>query len=1139
MKLGQMLVGASVCALAVAGFAATASAQAQAQATPAPSAPSTSETDDPALLDSEVEAESGQAVETANNDAIVITGSRIRRPNLESTVPIRSVGPQELTERGNLSLGDALNELPALRATWSQSNSTRAIGTAGLNQLDLRGLGIARTLVLVNNRRHVTSQPGGYTVDVNTIPTDLLERVDVVTGGNSAVYGSDAIAGVVNFITRRDFEGIRLRGQGGISTYGDRGNHFVSLTAGKNLFDDRLNVAGAIEYVTADALYFKDRARMTGAFTGNPTFMVTEPTGSYNPLTRVITPTPNRNDNGIPNTGFFDPGPTRQDRSNGGSIQPGCPYLTNAQYDALSAAALARHIARLQATCVALGTDAQGRVVPTLFTPNGGALDLAWMFMPDGSLIRNVLTGDARTTGGGIFGGYGITGVEESMLIPGMERIAANIFFNGDISPAFQPFLEVKYVRADAEQSSLQPTFATGGLRNTHRLDNPFLTAQARQTIITILGLDPNSAAVLNGSQTFASNRWNYDLGTRQEDHRRETYRIVGGSKGDLSATGNLRYEVALNWGRTDTYYETGGNVHIARYDAATNTRLVNGQIVCFINTTLDVFPAGHPQAGQVNTTNDDPSCVPLNPFGHMARSEAAAEYVMHTSSREQWAEQLNAVAFLSGDTTGFFELPGGPVGFALGVEYRREDAYSKYDDVTAAGETFLNAFGEFDPKAQTIKEAFGELRLPIIRDKPFMHELTLEGAARVSDYNTFPKAVWAWNAGAVWAPVRDLRLRAGYASAVRAPDIGDLFAAPAQTFLNGAIDPCSQNVILNNPNRTANCAAAGVPTTMVVNGQTVPWQNITVGGISGINGGNLNLQPERSKSFSLGAVFQPTFLPGFVMSFDYYDVKVTSVIAALTAQGLVDACYDDPTGINNQYCAAVFRRGATADPLEAFTFRGQPNRNLATFGGAANYQLSGGNTDGPGFLQAPFNFAKLTARGIDLDMAYRRRLGSWADLNVRAIVTRNLERENFTFQNDPARSTRIHGTLGDPLWAANLQTGLDFGIFDVRHTLRYFSKMTVGDWEDQNSHQGRAPSNPDRFNPAFYPETFYHALRFGIEPSKRFRFYAGVDNVFNTLPPLGLDGTGTGALGGGGGAGGAIYPNTGRFFYAGAEAKF
>ena len=116
---------------------------------------------------------------------------------------ITTIAPEELLDQGDISLGDALNDLPALRATWSQANSSRFIGTAGMNWLDLRGLGPERTLVLVNNRRHVTSSPGDNFVDVNSIPSGLIERVDLVTGGNSAVYGSEAVAGVVNFITRR------------------------------------------------------------------------------------------------------------------------------------------------------------------------------------------------------------------------------------------------------------------------------------------------------------------------------------------------------------------------------------------------------------------------------------------------------------------------------------------------------------------------------------------------------------------------------------------------------------------------------------------------------------------------------------------------------------------------------------------------------------------------------------------------------------------------------------------------------------------------------------------------------------------------------------------------------------------------
>ena len=196
-----------------------------------------------------VPADTSPAAVAANTDTqIVVTGSRIRRPNLESSVPITSVAVQDLANRGEVSLGDALNDLPSLRSTFSQANSVNSIGTAGLSILDLRGLGTNRTLVLVNGRRMVSAQPGNFNVDVNTIPVDLLDRVDVVTGGNSAVYGSDAVAGVVNFILKRDYEGIKVRGQLGVSDYNDRDNKYISAVAGHNFFDGRVNVTGAFEY---------------------------------------------------------------------------------------------------------------------------------------------------------------------------------------------------------------------------------------------------------------------------------------------------------------------------------------------------------------------------------------------------------------------------------------------------------------------------------------------------------------------------------------------------------------------------------------------------------------------------------------------------------------------------------------------------------------------------------------------------------------------------------------------------------------------------------------------------------------------------------------------------------------------------
>src|SRR3546814_22092 len=181
-----------------------------------------------------------------------------------SPIPVTTVTATDLTRRGQTNVGDVLNDLPSLRSSFSQSNSTQYIGTAGLNLLDLRGLGVDRTLVLVNGRRHITSQEGYFEIDTNTIPTDLLDRVDIVTGGSSAVYGSDAMAGVVNFILKRDFEGINLNAQAGLSSKGDRGTYRTSGTFGKNLADGRGNVALRTEGPQSGQAMCRERVCQSG-----------------------------------------------------------------------------------------------------------------------------------------------------------------------------------------------------------------------------------------------------------------------------------------------------------------------------------------------------------------------------------------------------------------------------------------------------------------------------------------------------------------------------------------------------------------------------------------------------------------------------------------------------------------------------------------------------------------------------------------------------------------------------------------------------------------------------------------------------------------------------------------------------------
>ncbi|HMO75535.1 MAG TPA: TonB-dependent receptor [Sphingopyxis sp.] len=1028
-----------------------------------------------------------ESAESGDREIIIVTGSRIgRNTNLESTVPVTSVSAEELLDNGNLSLGDALNQLPAMRSTFSQANSTRFIGTAGLNLLDLRGLGTTRTLVLVNGRRHITSTPGAFDVDVNTIPTDLLQRVDVITGGNSAIYGSDAVSGVVNFILRDDFDGIRIRGQGGISSRQDRGSYFISGIAGKNFADGRGNITGAIEYSRSNPLYFSDRPNQTGAFTGPPGFATVDVDiqcaldANGNPIPGSVPfcdPNVRRGSDGIPDTAFRNPGPAFGIISLGGTVNTVCPAPT------------ATNAAQIAAVCT-------GQLSPT-----GGRLSHNYVFLPDGTLVRDPVTEDLRNVGGGRYGGLTASGVEGAMLLPGLERVSGSLMAKYEVSPAVVPFIEGKFVRITANQTSTQPTFVNSTLSPVFSINNPFLTQQARDTISLITG----------GASTFTMFRFNNDIGTRAEDHERETWRIVGGVRGRFGSNENWSYEVAANYGRTETYYETGGNVLVANFNRATNAvRNAAGQIVCAVNANA-------------STADDDPACVPLNLFGLGAPSQAALDYVLHTSSREERASQLQLTAFISGNTAGFFELPGGPIGVALGVEYRRERAYTDYDDVTQSGATFLNAFDTFDPPTYSVKELFGEIRIPILADVPFFNELSIEGAARVSDYNFANKAVWAYNAGVVWSPIPDIRFRGGYSRSVRAPNLNNLYATRAQTFANNFQDPCDQRFINNNENRAARCAEAGIPTTITLpDGREVPWTNALPSGLSGFNQGNSNLTPEKSDSYTVGAVIQPRFLPGFTLTVDYYDITIKQAIAGLTGQAIVNRCYEDPVSLNNVFCDAVFRR-TSADPYVNFTFDGQSGRRFDGFPDIILPVL------GPGFLNQPFNFQSLKTSGIDFDMSYRRNIGD-VTLSARAIVSYLINREQFVYISDPARSDRLHGVLGDPEWSGQFSLRAEVKNFDFGYSLRFLDRMTIGAWETQFSHQGRLPQNEDAFPVTHYPRVFYHDIRAGVRANDRFRIYAGVDNVFDKLPPYGA--TGTGAANG-------IYSVTGRFFYAGAEVNF
>lgn len=615
---------------------------------------------------------------------IVVTGTRIARPTLSSAVPLTSVSVGELTETGDVSLGDALNDLPSLRSTYSQGNSTRFIGTSGLNILDLRGLGVSRTLVLVNGKRHITASPGDYLVDVNTIPVDLLERVDVVTGGNSAVYGSDAVAGVVNFVLKRNYDGISLRGQGGISSRGDRGSHFIAGTWGKNFADGRGNVAVSAEYARQEEVRFLARDYLTGAISGRCQFQTIEPTAGE----------PNGTD-GIFDTNF-------ECGVKNGSISDG-------------------------------GTIGRVGVGQYLRFNNSGQL---YVDVPEGNYELGGSTN--------IKGGNGSTLRNTGQMLPKGERIAVNLLAHFDMSEAFRPFVEAKYVRVKANQEG-QPTFIASATFNpTWFCDNGFLTG-ANRTILANNGVCTTGAT---NTRTFTLSRFNVDLGGRGETHKRETYRIVGGVEGDFND--DWKYEVSFNYGRLETNMNAI-NVARIRNDAGTaadGMALAVDAVLApagYTGTNFVLNGDGQRVVCRVNAvTNARPDCVPLNLFGYGQSTEAARAFSNGTATRNERATEFVALASVSGDLSQLFELPGGPVSFALGGEYREETAFSDYDAASKNGAFFFNRFATFAPPKLTVKEAFGEISLPLLKDAPLAKELTVSGAGRVSDYNTAAGTVWA-----------------------------------------------------------------------------------------------------------------------------------------------------------------------------------------------------------------------------------------------------------------------------------------------------------------------------------------------------------------------------------------------------------
>ena len=943
-----------------------------------------------------------EAATTDDSDAIIVTGSRIQRSDYNIANPLVTVSAETLEQAGNVQIIDTLRQNPALISSFGgaqTSGSNASFGAVGVQLLNLRGLGENRTLTLVNGRRHVASLSGTAAVDVNTIPEDLIEGVDILTGGASAIYGADGVSGVVNFRLKRNFEGLKASGQIGISSRGDSGQRYGSLTYGKNFSDGRGNIALSYEFREQDRLSSFDRKR-----TGDPLY------------TYGI----------VRNPADFPDDPNVPDR---------LPF-NNLRYADSSLGG-------------AIDVDFDG--IPD-FTGEGGVYDRGTLLPSSGGLTQG---GDSTPLAGyqGDLQAY--------------NRVHnINLLSHYDFSDAVKFFFEAKYVKNKTSTVS-QPSFDFFTYLSP---DNAYLQDRFG-------GLAPDGALV---------SRDNFDMGVRGEKNDRETMRFVGGFEGAISD--HAHYELSYTFGQTKSKVLLTDYRIADRYWAAIDAVRdpATGNIVCRsdLDPTGNINPDNFDGPATTFTPGSGSGCRPINLLGNGSPSQAALDWVNADIMNRAKIQQHVVSGSISGDFGQFFELPGGPIGFAIGGEYRKEKSSFVPDDLLQQGALAdfslqLPESGSFD-----VKEVFGELSVPVLKEVPFAYALNFGAAIRLSDYSTIGKTT-TWKVDATYAPIKDISFRGTWSEAVRAPNITELFA-PRNGSYDFISDPCDP-VFINEGTqyRAANCqaalTAAGLTPGQIAafNPENDPTATVS---LPGFTGGNRNLKEETARTWTAGVVLRPSFIPGLIASFDWYDIKLKNAVNTATAEEVAELCVDQPT-LDNVFCGNITRASGTGY-IDSWYVQPQNVANFRTAG--ADFKLNYG-----------FDTAKAGSFAISLVGGYLDKLEFIPTPGATVDVDR-----------DEAYYPKWNAT-GDITWKLDKLT-VNYGVSWFSKTRRYTIEQLA--------------ANPDLSEDKYkwYKEKWQHDIYVAYDIDEKFRLYVGANNLFDQQPSIAS----------------ANYPISyvGRYMYAGAK---
>ena len=742
--------------------------------------------------------------DTAQPQTVVVTGTRIKRPNLKSDSPVTTVDSSEIKAQGATTIDSVLNNLPQVTSDATQFDSNGSDGTA---QVNLRNLGSNRNLVLIDGQRELPAEAG----DLNFIPTIMVDRVDVVTGGASAVYGSDAISGVVNFILKKNLTGLHLDAQYGFAQHSnddnglrdivaahdyvvpksnvtDAGTYTINLSGGQNFADGRGNLSGFVGYRKAEPVTQAARDYSACAYD-----MATDSSfvcgGSSNSAYGKIT-----------------------------STDPSSPnYL------------------------VSLGNNPDGS---KSFVPYNSST-MAYNYAP-----TNYIQRDDKRLSAGMFGHY-------------------------QFSPAFEVYGSVLAMK-DRSFSQAAPSAIWQGTNFTINCDNPLMSASQKTSLC---------GSTTSTADTTAQIGYRFAGLPRRDDLRHEDYRGTFGVKGAIND--HISYDV--NVLQSVVFYKE------AYYNDINQTKAAEGLQVVDVNGTATCKSV---------VDGTDPSCVPIDIFSTAGPSAAALKWLGDVSKTQNTSRERTVSGTLNVDLGGYgIRSPWATDGVAsvFGAESRVDSLNYVVNDVAASNGS-VNADGRV-----TTNEVFTEFNVPIVQDKPFVKDITLDLGLRTSSYKATSSTVSApvkhtstFKVDGEWAINDDIRLRASYNKAVRAPSVSELFAASGYGNVS-MTDACAGSAPTAS---LAACQLSGVTTTQYGHILECPSDFCTES-----YGGNPNLNPEEAKTYTAGIVFTPRFARTLKLSVDYYHIKVDNYISSVDPTLILNQCLT--TG-NSFFCKLVHRDPST-----------------------------------------------------------------------------------------------------------------------------------------------------------------------------------------------------------------------------------